>query len=713
MNETKRSGRLAALLLTVVIAGASVLPATAASRSPHIPYTTYDYSTQGSSVAAPVGYTPEERYTAASWGLDTPLSAPADLFFDNRDTLYLLDSGNSRILAFDQSMQLKEVYDSFIDADGMPLSFTGAQGLTVDAQGNFYIADTENGRLLLVDRATKTVRLTITRPDSALLSSDLPFDVTKVLLDNKGRIYALAKSVNLGAFVFTPEGEFLSFFGSNTVTRTGEALFNFILRRFMTKEQLSKMKQSTPISITNFDVDDRGFIYTATQVSGTTTAQAGWIRKLNYSGDDILSSDSSVIFGDVEWDRQDSTVSRSTQFIDLDVDADGFLNLLDGGNGKVFQYTEDGVLIAVFGAYGEQYGTFTNPSAVESIGSTVYVADAGGNCLYRFDPTAYTENFRTAVLAQQNNELDRSLEAWNQVLQVNTNNTTAYDGVGRIYDARGEYRAAMDNFRLAGDRSAYSSAFREYRKLQIKSLFLPLLGCAVLLIAGTVWLVRRLRRRLAAASGPGGTAFSRLESKYAFPLYTLAHPVDGFSQFKTRRIQSYRVAGILLVVWFVIQTVEFFCRGYIFNTNSPLDYNVFITLFSTAGLFILFVVSNWAICTLFNGSGSFKEIVSVAAYSLVPMLIGSLINLALTNILTQEESVFIGLISSVCMLWSLILLLCGLQNIHEYSFSATVFSLIVTVIGMVVIAFIAVMFFTLLQQTVNFFRSIFSEVALK
>ena len=36
-------------------------------------------------------------------------------------------------------------------------------------------------------------------------------------------------------------------------------------------------------------------------------------------------------------------------------------NMLDSGRGKVFQYTERGELTAVFGSYGTQVGTFSNP----------------------------------------------------------------------------------------------------------------------------------------------------------------------------------------------------------------------------------------------------------------------------------------------------------------------------------------------------------------
>ena len=68
MTRVTLGGRLVAAALSVVIAGAAAMPVNAALRSPHIPYTSYNYNNQDSSVTAPVGYIPQERYTTESWG---------------------------------------------------------------------------------------------------------------------------------------------------------------------------------------------------------------------------------------------------------------------------------------------------------------------------------------------------------------------------------------------------------------------------------------------------------------------------------------------------------------------------------------------------------------------------------------------------------------------------------------------------------------------
>lgn len=702
----KRLAYMAAGFVTL----ASAMTIFAGAQTPsYIPYNGYEYNLQDESVAAPIGYTPSRQYTAEDWGLETPLSSPADIYYDKQGTVYLLDSGNSRILALDKQMQLKQVYDTFTDSQGAPLDFTGAQGLTVGPDGVLYVADTERERLLLIGPDGRLLR-EIGRPDEAMTNSDLPFDVTKVLLDNKGSIYAIAKSVNAGAFVFSPEGEFLRFYGSNTVKRTAQVLYNFFFRRFMTKEQLQRTLQATPINLSNFDADAKGFVYTCTLDVTTTTAEAGWVRKLNYTGDDVLNTSEPLVFGDLEWDRQEEGVTKTTSFVDIDVDANGFINLLDSGRGKVFQYAEDGVLIAVFGGYGQQKGTFGNPVALESVDNQILVVDAGKNLLAQYAPTAYASHFQNAILKLQENDLEGSLEDWNAVNRVNTNNTSAYNGIGRVYDAQGDYQTAMAYFKKAGSRQAYSDAWREYRKTAIRDHIVWLGAGLVLAVAGIAVLIKVLRRKLAT---PEGAVYSRLESRAAFPLYTLFHPVDGFSQFKKRKIESYRVSLLLMAIWFLLTTLEFFYTGFIFNQNRAADYDLLVTLFRTAGLFVLFVVSNWAICTLFNGNGNLKEIVCVTAYSLLPMLLVMALNLLLSNFLSLEESAFMGILTAIGVMWSFLLLLCGLHCIHEYTVGMTLVSIIITVLGMAVIVFIAVMFFTLLQQTSDFFRSIYSEIALQ
>ena len=60
--------------------------------------------------------------------------------------------------------------------------------------------------------------------------------------------------------------------------------------------------------------------------------------------------------------------------------------------------------------------------------------------------------------------------------------------------------------------------------------------------------------------------------------------------------------------------------------------------------------------------------------------------------------------------WTAVLLLAGLSTIHQFSFGKTILSVILTIIGIAVIIFLAIMFFGILKQVVSFFTSIYSEI---
>ena len=702
----KKALKLLTSLILAAITAFSTLSAAAKSVS-YAPYRGYEYNDYDESVSAPTGYVPELEINSYILGIEEPLNNPSDLYYDNNGQLYILDSGNSRIITLNKDFKLERIYSGFKTENGEEIDFTGAQGMTVGDNGLIYVADTENTRVLVIEE--NTVKNIITRPDSALLNSDTPFQVTKIQLDRKGYIYVIAQTVNLGAFVFEPDGTFANFFGSNPIIQTAEVIANFIRKKFMTKAQIAAMEKQTPITFTNFDIDADGLFYTVTRDLGTRSS-TGMVRCLNYDGNDVIEAKSNTAFGDLEWDRDYWAESKVTKFVDISIDADGFINLLDQGRGRVFQYTADGKLVTEFGGYGEQTGLFENPSSLETVDGKIVVADSKSGELTVFRPTEYAAQLRKGFLLLNGSDADGAMEIWENILKQNTNSQYPYYGLGMVYDAKGDYKNAMKNFKLAGAHTEYSKAFREYRKEFVSEYYwIIILGiiAAVVIISFTVGKIKKI------FVAEDGSAFSKAETKYAFPLYTVFHPADGFAQFKTRNLQSYLMAFIFVVLWFVAETVEFFNTGYAFNSNRDIDYNFLVTFISTIGAFLLFVAANWSVCTLCSGKGRLKEIVAVVGYSLIPMITAKLINVFLSNILTLEESAFMSIITIIGVGWSAIMLLIGLYMIHQYSFMGTVGSVLLTVIGMLIIAFLIVLLCTLIQQTVSFVRSIVSEMSLR
>ena len=70
--------------------------------------------------------------------------------------------------------------------------------------------------------------------------------------------------------------------------------------------------------------------------------------------------------------------------------------------------------------------------------------------------------------------------------------------------------------------------------------------------------------------------------------------------------------------------------GFIFNAGTRLeDLNVLYLLAQSVGLFFLFCVINWALCTLFDGKGRLKGIWIAVTYALMPMVLTMLLSVAL------------------------------------------------------------------------------------
>ena len=99
-------------------------------------------------------------------------------------------------------------------------------------------------------------------------------------------------------------------------------------------------------------------------------------------------------------------------------------------------------------------------------------------------------------------------------------------------------------------------------------------------------------------------------------------------------------------------------------------------------------------------------------YSLVPFIITQLAGIVFSNVLTLDEGAFLTAVEIIGIVWSGVLIFTGFMTIHQFSFGKTVLSIIMTVIGIAIIIFLAVLFVGLLQQVISFFKSVWSEAVM-
>lgn len=143
------------------------------------------------------------------------------------------------------------------------------------------------------------------------------------------------------------------------------------------------------------------------------------------------------------------------------------------------------------------------------------------------------------------------------------------------------------------------------------------------------------------------------------PFYTIMHPFDASYDIRYKEKGNLYFSLIILLVFFLVSVFERQSTGYIFNNNKLSDLNAPLKFVGVVLPFVLFVIANWVVSILFNGTGRFRDIWIYSAYCCVPYIIGDFVSVLLSNVLVMEEP-FGEYVQIFGAAWSLIILFIGL-----------------------------------------------------
>jgi hypothetical protein len=200
-----------------------------------------------------------------------------------------------------------------------------------------------------------------------------------------------------------------------------------------------------------------------------------------------------------------------------------------------------------------------------------------------------------------------------------------------------------------------------------------------------------------------------MKEKLYYLKCSLIHPFDGFYNTRFRGKGSGVLAGIILLLYGILQCVDYQYRGFIMNYNPIFEMNSISIFISAITIILLFTVSNWSVTTLFNGKGNMQGIFVVICYSLVPYMITKSIGILVSNFIIEEETMMVSLVEGIGIVWFVFLLICGLCVIHEYSLGKNVLSIFVTFLAAMIIIFLLVLFLTLEEKMFNFLIAVGRE----
>ncbi len=693
--------RLGCAVTAMLILAVAALPNAAAAPQAVTP--SYQYNEEKEALSAPAAYTVDRVVMLSELPLEAPGSI-SDMFVEEDGTINLLDSENGNLIQLDADFRFLRVL-TFTE-EGSPCLFPNAGGLFVRGTGEekqYYVADGERQCILVAD-ANGQVQQHMTRPTSNLIPESLVFAPQKVVVNDTGVVYAVVPQLYMGAVTFSAQGEFLGFYGSNQVEVTAKLLLDRFWKKLFNSEQNSKLANYVPLEYANLDIDENNFIYTVTSVNAGSGADQEQVKKINAKGVNILKSKE---YGDLTY-FYDNGVLVDTSFVDVAVTEEGTIAALDATRGRVFLYDEQGNQLGVFGGLGEYLGSFRLPNAVDSWGRSIYVFDQAKESLTAFKPTDFGDLLLSAVQYNKKGQLEKAYQKWEEIARRDAGCEMAYVGMGKMLLQQKKYREAAEAFRLGNDRASYSNAFGQYRNQWLADHFVWVFLLLVLaLVSIFVWGHRIKGRKDYDYSLKNKGPFAKIR-------YALLHPIDG-TVVLTETVSASRqllIVAIISAAWLLTSVIVFHQTGFAFNTNAQDSFNIWGQLAKTVGLLIVFVVANWFVCVMTDGGGKLCEIAMVTSLALLPFLLSQWITLLLSNLLTVEESGFVWVISAALYLWAGIILLLGMQTIHEFSFGRNLFTLFATLASMVIMAFLAVLAWSLLQQVVSFVVSVTNELTL-
>ena len=206
---------------------------------------------------------------------------------------------------------------------------------------------------------------------------------------------------------------------------------------------------------------------------------------------------------------------------------------------------------------------------------------------------------------------------------------------------------------------------------------------------------------------------SRYGQSMKYALYVITHPFDGFWDLIHEKKGSIAAANTFLALFLIIRVLKLIATNFQFIMAPIQHINVFEEMGSLLLPFLVLCVANWAMTTLFEGKGRFKDIYMGMCYALVPYIIIQLPMILVSNMLTYEEGSFYSVLLSISVIWCVFLVFVGLMEIHDYGPGKTFIFLIVTVVGAGVILFLMLVFFSLLSDAFAFFVSFYREIVFR
>ncbi|NHN29813.1 YIP1 family protein [Paenibacillus agricola] len=638
----------------------------------------------------------------------SPLKQAQDLFIDDKDHIYIADTGNNRIVHLDEQGKLVRI----LEVKESPLN--KPQGLFIDPKGTIYIADTGNKRVVSLDKDGRFIR-EFKRPESKFLPASFKFDPVKLVVDKRGFLYIAALGGYQGLVQLDPAGNFQGFFGANT---TSFSLIDMFKRLVYTREMYVREISKLPGSIASVTTDQDGMVYTVSK-----DIEYGQIKKLNIAGLDQLESKGDFAKGDKKTSYGETAFfdyqHRVPLLADLTVDSDGNITVIDSKLKVVNQYDSSGNLLFFWwgddNAVTTKLGLVKTPTAITTNSKNeLFILDGENNFVQSFRLSEFGALVHKANHLTQEGKYEESEAPWAEVNRLNAYYTPAILGLAKAAYKKGDYTQAQQLFYEAGQAQGYSDAFWQNRLVWFQKNFGVLMNVAIALFIFLFVLEKWSKKSGWRQKWRQRKHSERLlvqQLKQAF--YILKHPIDGFGAL---RHENKAGAWSSLIIW--VLALASFCLmqagiSFIFNPAVILEVNLLTVAIQFLAIWLAWVISNYLISSILRGEGRFRDVVYGSTYALFPLVLVGLPLTLISNVMTLNESSIYNFLYIGLFTWIGLLLFWKVQSMQNYSIGETSVSVVLSMVTMTVLGVLIFITVGLTKELTDFGYSVFQEVTIR
>jgi ABC-type multidrug transport system fused ATPase/permease subunit len=195
----------------------------------------------------------------------------------------------------------------------------------------------------------------------------------------------------------------------------------------------------------------------------------------------------------------------------------------------------------------------------------------------------------------------------------------------------------------------------------------------------------------------------------------MVHPFESYWDLKYDRNRKFTLIISFCVLFLVAVTNILGSQysGFLVHVYNPETMNSVMEIVYVIVPVLFWCVANWSLTTLMDGEGKFVEIFTSTCFALLPLVIIQFPWIWLSNLVSLQETAFYYFSNSVAVLWFVYLLFVGNMTVHQFSPSKTIGIMMLTLVAMGFMAFISLLFFSLVQQIVAFISVIYQELVMR